>query len=142
MLGRVPYSFKLVLHEEYEVEPHRLIYISIHVLFEIIAFMIPGIFVNTYHERYHDQLKEQQEVILKADSNVNNNILIYADLIPKNPKFEFILSLFGLQIPLDSGGYMLTILIAIFSFIATFLVTFADVNKISAYNYAFHVIII
>lgn len=123
---------KSILNEEYKDEPHRLWYISSHLLFEIIAFMIPfflGIFHNIYHEKYYEQLKEQQEEILK---DTDNKIFMYADLIPKNPKFEFIPSLFVLQIPLDSAGYMLTFLIAIkfFSFIATFLVTFADVNKI------------
>ena len=118
-----------ILNEEYKDEPHRLWYISSHLLFEIIAFMIPFFLGIFRHEKYYEQLKEQQEEILK---NTDEKIFMYANLIPKNPKFEFIPSLFVLQIPLDSAGYMLTFLIAIkfFSFIATFLVTFADLNKI------------
>ena len=132
--GESTLFFKSILDEKYKDEPHRLSYnISVHLIYDIVSFMIPyflGILINTYHKKYHDCLKERQEVILKRDScNISNTFLIYADLIPKNPKFEFIPSLLGLQIPLDSAGYMLTILIAIFSFIATLLVTFADLNK-------------
>ena len=68
--------------------------------------MIPhflGTIIDTYHEKYHDQLKERQEAILKGKENVNMKILMCAELIPKNPKFEFIPSLFGLHIPLDSA---------------------------------------
>ena len=86
--------------------------------------------INMYHEKYHEQLKEKKENILSTDDDYS--ILMYADLIPKNSKFEFIPSLFGHQIPLNSAGYMLTIVIVIFTFIATFLVIilFADVSKL------------
>lgn len=131
--GKGTLVLKSILHEEYRYELHRFAYILTHVIFDILAFMIPyffGVLMNQYHQTYYQQLREKQKDILSNNEDFKVKILMCANLVPKNPSFEFIPSLFRVSIPLDNAGYILTIVLAILTFIATFLVTFADITKL------------
>ena len=47
--GKGTLFLKSLLHEEYKMEPHRFLYIVVHLLFDIFSFLIPyclGIIIN------------------------------------------------------------------------------------------------
>ena len=73
--------------------------------------------MNSYHEDYHEMLKQKQKEILSQSPNESVCIMQMANLIPKNPKYQFIPSLCGLSIPLNITGHTLTITLALLAFI-------------------------
>ena len=131
--GKGTLLLKSLLDEEYAVELYRFIYISVHVAFDIFAFLIPyilGVIINSKHNDFYELLTERKEDILSKETDEHMKMMIGLDLIPKQSKYEFLPTLSVISIPLDSGSYILTIVLAVFTFIATFLVTFADISKI------------
>ena len=131
--GKGTLLIKALIEEEYTNEKERLIYIAVHVAFDILSFLVPysfGLVINWQHGAYYEELKERQEEILSVKEEESVKMMMYTDLIPKNPNFDFLPSLCGFSIPLDSAGYILTIVLALLAFISTFLVAFADITKI------------
>ena len=94
-------------------------YFSI-LLFHITTFAIPyfcGISMNSYHEAYLQTSQEQQKRILSQTPTESIIwIMQNAKLVPKNTKYEFVPSLGGLTIPLNSTGHNLTIAMALLVF--------------------------
>ena len=90
-----------------------------HLVYRVLAFGIPyscGLSMNKHHQMYREELLKQQECILSKDSNEGVRIMQKANLIPENPKYQFIPSLCGLNISLDSTGHTLTILLSLLAF--------------------------
>ena len=124
---------KSLLNEEYTVEPRRFAYITALVAFDVYAFFIPyilGVIINSKHNKFYEFLKERKEDILSKAKDEHMKMMVGLDLIPKQSKYEFLPTLSVISIPLDSGSYILTIVLAVFTFVATFLVTFADISNI------------
>ena len=131
--GKGTLLLKALIKEEYTNEKDRFIYIAVHVAFDILSFLVPyslGLVINWQHGAYYEEIKERQEEILSEKEDESVKMMMYTDLIPKNPNFDFLPSLCGFSIPLDSAGYILTIVLALLAFISTFLVAFADITKI------------
>lgn len=89
-------------------------------LFHITTFAIPyfcGISMNFYHKAYLQASQVQQKKILSQSPTDSVFWLMQnTKLVPKNAKYQFVPSLGGLTIPLNSTGHNLTIAMAILIF--------------------------
>ena len=96
-----------------------VIHIVVHLIYNFSAFMtlyVCGNLMNWYNNKYCRKLKKK----LKKSKEDKLTILIELSSL-KNPKYLFIPSLCGLNIPLDNPGYTLSMVIALFAFIANFI---------------------
>ena len=96
-------------------------------LFDSFAFSPPYICGNAminYHVKYLSELKEKQKVIL-CDATLSDGrpfwLVQCANIIPQRDEYRFIPSIMWVDVPLDSPGYILSILLALFSLLTHFL---------------------
>ena len=99
-------------------EQHKLLFTLIHLVFDLILFLIPyfcASLFNQYHDEHRERLQKVQSKIFSKEAE--GWMLQCAQLIPENPKYIFVPSFCGLSIPLSSPGYNLSIILALFAFI-------------------------
>lgn len=99
----------LTLNRHHHFEDYRNIagFAVCHLLYDIMAFLFIyrcGYIMNYYHEKcfYYSKVKEID--------------------MKENSVYQFVPSLWGVNIPLDSPGYILSLFIAAFSVIANFII--------------------
>ena len=129
------------LYHDIKIDRLDLSHSALCLLFDLLAFIIPfymGIWLNYSHHNYH---KEMLEACFKMEignkqfypgcdhKNTNRNDIIhymeYYNLmssrnLTKRADFDFIPSIFGVSIPLDSQGYTFTILLSVISIVFNF----------------------
>ena len=111
----------------------------LHLFFDSLAFLVPyilGTMLNNAHHKYYEKMMEKYfEVRINGEScrlgevkeSVRGPYMKYyheatrnRDLLVLNTEFDFVPSLFDIDIPLDSPGYTFSILIAIASVVFNF----------------------
>lgn len=106
-------------------ELRQFVFVLVHLAYDFLAFFYIfacGSVMNLYHERYYNSLYEKQkECLSKSDNECFKIIHASSILIPENPKYDFLPSVFLIDYPLNSPGYTLTMLLALFAFVANFL---------------------
>lgn len=98
-------------------------------LFDSFAFSLPYICGNAmidYHMKYLSALKEKQRVIFSDPAVIPQNMPYFwtiqcANIIPQRREYQFIPSIMWVDVPLDSPGYVLSILLALFSLLIHFI---------------------
>ena len=98
-------------------------------LFDSFVFFLPYICGNAmidYHVKYLSALKEKQRVIFSDAAAISQNVQCfwmfqYANIIPQRREYQFIPSIMWVEVPLDSPGYVLSILLALFSLLTHFI---------------------
>ena len=117
------------LSEGEDLSELQYIFVLIHLLYDLIAFITIyscGALMNSYHKDYYTHLEEEQQTFFTANAldNVSLNSLLKVmkctKIVPLNPKYNFTPSFCGVDIPMDNSGYTLTVLLALFAFIFTF----------------------
>ena len=119
------------LSEGEDLSELQYIFVLIHLCYDLIAFFTIyscGALMNSYHKDYYTYVEEKQKKSFadtaKAakDGHVNSllKVMKCTKIVPLNPKYNFTPSFCGIDIPMDNSGYTLTILLALFAFIFTF----------------------
>ena len=96
--------------------PCQVIFLVSCTIYDIMAFAIPyfcGLKMNSHHTQYYNELREKQRED-KAFGQVMR--------IRLRENFNFVPTFFGITIPLNSPGYIITIILAIFAVVSNFLV--------------------
>ena len=105
-----------------EVDNDQFWFDSIHLLYDVVAFIIIyvcGSLMNQYHDNFYEELNEaKEEYIIKE-----KKFWIYynTNLITKQSKYQFTPSLCGISVPMNNPGFAFTFIISLFAFIAKFL---------------------
>lgn len=100
---------------------HQIWYPFSHFLYDIVAFMVIymcGNLMNHYHTKFYESLEANLQMNLCKDTD--HWLMQDTTLIRKKTKYQFIPSLFGINIPMDSPGYAITILISVFAVVTQF----------------------
>lgn len=90
-----------------------------YLAYYISALAIPygcGILMNIRHGKYREQLDQKQKELLSKNPDDGIWIMQSSALIPANPQYMFIPSFCGLNIPLNSTGHSLTIILTLLAF--------------------------
>ena len=101
-------------------------YRGIYVVYDILAFSIPhacGLRMNSYHQKYlNEQRKERLDTAEKEQGSKLQYAMAYLLQIEKDQDGDFVPGIpgTGIQIPLDSPGYILGILLTIFALVISF----------------------
>ena len=109
------FVYDLIVSKVYD---EKLCVHIILLVYHFLMFAVPhvcGLKMNYHHGQYREKLLARQKMILSMHPNENVRIMYTATLIPENPKYHFIPSIFGISIPLMSTQ-MLTILLALLAF--------------------------
>lgn len=132
-------DFSVALHalisEDYKHQGPRnkLVFVLTHLIFDLILFLIPyfcASLINQYHDQYHERLKIVQNRLFSKQQRNWPWMLQNTQLIPQNTKYVFVPSFCGLSIPLNSPGYNLSIILALFAFIISIMTTLPGPKKI------------
>lgn len=94
-----------------------------HFLYDIIAFIVIyscGKLMNYYHAKFYESLEDNLQKHLYDSADFHHWLMQDMTLIRKRNKYQFIPSLFGIDIPMDSPGYAVTILISVFAVVTQF----------------------
>ena len=107
-------------------ENDQLWFVFSHLIYDLTAFITIytcGTLMNDYHAKFRTELENKQEELLSTCKSESESLWInqYGNLIRSNPDYQFIPSFCGIDVPLDNPGYTLTVLVALFSFIANFI---------------------
>lgn len=100
---------------------HEIWYSFTHFLYDIIAFMVIymcGNLMNHYHTKFYESLEANLQKNVHKDTH--HWLMQDTTLIRKKTKYQFIPSLFGVDIPMDSPGYAITILLSVFAVVTQF----------------------
>ena len=107
-----------------EYEKHKLAFVLTQLFYNFFAFFflfVCGSWMNRYHTNY---CKYQEALQRKLLSNNHNNYILLLqstnNLISEVPEYQFLPTIFSIDFPLNSPGYILTMLLALFVFIANF----------------------
>ena len=97
---------------------------SLILLSDIIAFVTPyicGNVINRYHETYRRKVKKTVlHISCMAQPGESALVLQRGKmLLPRHNKYQFIPSLYWIKVPFDNPGYILSILVALVSFLLT-----------------------
>jgi hypothetical protein len=99
-------------------ERNKLLFVLTHLVFDLLLFLIPyfcASLFNQYHDEYRERIQKLQSDIFSEDDQ--GWMFQCAELIPERSKYIFIPSICGVSIPLNSPGYNLSIIFALFAFI-------------------------
>ena len=103
----------------------KLAFVLSHLIYDFLAFFymfICGSLMNLHHQKYRAFLYEQQRKCLSDSGNDCLEEMQFCNtLIPENPTYDFLPSAFLINYPLNSPGYTMTMLLALFAFVANFL---------------------
>lgn len=106
---------------------HQLGYALPHLIYEIFSIFylfIFGSLMNYYHKKYRKtQYKQQKEYLSCSEQECFKLIQSSHILIPENLEYQFLPSLFFIDFPLNSPGYILTMLLALFAFVTSCITT-------------------
>ena len=127
------------LYHDKKFDNYDLIHSALYLIFDLIAFIIPysvGVWLNYSHEKcYKKMLEACFKVKINTllfepghdwkDANSNKLYMEYYNLmsaknLAKRTDFDFVPSVLGISIPLDSQGYTFSILISIVSIVFNF----------------------
>ena len=124
------------LFDDQKVGKDMIMYSFIRLSYNFIAFLtlyICGTIMNKYHEKYCTKLEKRlrkfecictSQELPETDTCLRVPWKIQCAIASlRKPKYYFSPSLCGFSIPLNNSGYTLSILIALFAFIANFLST-------------------
>ena len=140
------------LYHDIKIDRLDLIHSALCLLFDLLAFIIPfymGIWLNYSHHNYHKKMLEacfEMEIGTgderfypgcdheNTDRNDTVHYMKYYNLmssknLAKRADFDFVPSIFGVTIPLDSQGYTFTILSVIKPSILFIIITMVKVNN-------------
>ena len=104
-------------------EIKRFAFVLVHLAYDFLAFFYIfscGSLMNHYHQDYRAFLSKKQKDHLSKSENEHFKMMQFSTLIPENPKYDFLPSVFLIDYPLNSPGYTLTMLLALFAFVANF----------------------
>ena len=124
LTGNTVLVFKILLNNPSPGYNHKFWFYLAHLIYDISAFTVPYICsasMNYYHDMFHTALGEMQEKIFDECESLADCLLLNASAIPPKPHYHFIPALFCINIPLASAGFTLTIILAIFAFLMSFI---------------------
>lgn len=112
-----------------EYEKHKLIFVTTQLAYNFFAFFflfVCGSLMNRYHTNYRKCLESLQRKCLSKSHN-NYMLLLQSTntLISEIPEYQFLPTIFSIDFPLNSPGYTLTMLLALFVFIANFVTQYS-----------------
>lgn len=105
----------------------ELIFVLAHLIYDFLVFFLLyfcGVMMNLYHTEYRKQHEQKQRKLLSRGETESLWVLQLMNVIPENPEYNFIPSVFHIDFPLNSPGYTLTMLLTLFAFVANFLTQF------------------
>ena len=119
-------AIKSVFGNEQQQDHEIIIYFFIHLTYNFVAFLtlyMCGTIMNRYHENYCKKLEKKIRTEFEETEQHSAWKIQCAIASLRKPKYQFTPSLCGFSIPLDNSGYTLSILIALFAFIANYVST-------------------
>ena len=107
-----------------EYEKHKLAFLFTQLFYNFFAFFflfVCGSLMNRYHTNYRKYQESQKRKILSTSCDKYMLLMQSSNtLISEVPEYQFLPTIFSIDFPLNSPGYTLTILLALFVFIANF----------------------
>ena len=117
-----------LITNDFEAEGGQPWFTLAHLLHDIAAFMIPyfcGTAMNIYNRKFLAEMAKKQENILSKSQDTSVWFMQRSILIPERKIYQFLPSLFGIGIPLESTGYTISIIVSLFTFITSVMISFA-----------------
>ena len=111
--------FDTIIETNLKYDP-SLLDILAQLVYYISALAIPyacGVVINNSHKGYREYLDEKQKNCLSQNQDFQVYMMQAASLIPIKREYQFIPSLCGLSIPLNSAGHSITILLTLLAFV-------------------------
>ena len=91
-----------------------------HLINDIAAFTVPyfcGALINYYHDVFHTALGDMQDKMFERCETFLDCIALNASAVPKKSKYDFTPAILCINIPLESAGFTLTIILTIIAFV-------------------------
>ena len=121
---------EILFNNKGEYKVHELSFTLTHLAYDFFAFFflfVCGSWMNHSHTKYRKAQAELQKKCLQQAPNSNTLIMQGLDtLISEVPEYQFLPTVFWIDFPLNSPGYTLTMLLALFAFIANFLTKYSS----------------
>ena len=124
IIGHSVLAAETIFKSENNDVKHELGYVLAYLVYDFLAFFFLffcGSLMNLYHSKYC----QRQKLLLNA-TDVTPVVILESSstLIPVNPEYDFLPSVCMIDFPLNSPGYIVTMFLALFAFVANFITQF------------------